>query len=78
MKVLGWRRIDLENKESSIHGIQDFCTEQGDDHCVGDTCDSFFASDRVLNSVGKDIDLGDDVIPVYKINSKVLRTIVIL
>lgn len=80
MKVIGWRRIDLDDptKNLNLHGIKYYCTEDGDKNCVGSTCESFYASDIVLDRVVGDIEIGSEIIPVYKKESKVLRTIVII
>lgn len=76
MKVVGIRRVDFESDGKSIHGYKYYCTDV-DDNVVGNTTDSFFASDRVVNSLKKDISLDDEVIPCYKRDSRSLSTIII-
>lgn len=75
MKVVGIRRIDIDRDGSSIHGYKYFCTEPVDG-VAGLSVDSFFATDRLLSSLPRDISLDDEVIPVYRKESRQLRTII--
>lgn len=75
MKVVGIRRIEISNKDGEVRGYKFYCTEN-DPNVAGVSVDSFFASDRLLSTLPRDIQLDDEVIPVYKRESRSLRTVV--
>lgn len=77
MKVVGIRRIDISSDKGEVHGYKYYCNES-DPNVSGFSVDSFFVSDRLLSSLPRDIALEDEVVPVYKKESKALRTVVFL
>lgn len=77
MKVIGIRRLEIDNSNGSYRGYKYYCTET-DPNVAGFTTDSFTISDRQLSNLPRDIQLDDDVLPVYKKDSKVLRTVIFL
>lgn len=77
MTVVGIRRVDMDRDGRSYHGNKYFVTDT-EDNVDGVTTDSFFASDYLLSSLKKAITLGDEIVPVYKRESRTLRTIVFL
>lgn len=78
MKVVGIRRIDIVNDNGVVNGYQYHCTSDEDSSVAGVTVEKFFASDRVLNALKRDIQLGDEIMPIYPRESKRLRTILFL
>lgn len=77
MKVIGIRRIDINNDRGAYHGYKYYCTDK-DDNVAGVITDTFTISDRVANELPRDIALDDEVIPVYKRESKVVRSVIIM
>lgn len=75
MKVVGIRRIEIKTENGEVRGYKYYCTEPAKD-VAGVSVDSFFVSDRLLSNLPRDIALDDEVIPVYKRESKTLRTVV--
>lgn len=75
MKVVGIRRIEIHNENGDVRGYKYYCTES-DPNVAGVVTDSFFASDRVLSNCPRDIALDDNVLPVYKRDSKQLRAVI--
>ena len=78
MKVVGIRRIDIDNDNGVVRGYQYHCTSDEDSAVAGVSVEKFFASDRVLNALKRDIQLGDEIMPIYPRESKRLRTILFL
>lgn len=77
MKVVGIRRVDIKSDNGLISGYKYYCTEAAD-NVAGVVTDSFFASDRLLKTLPRDIVIDDEVLPVYKRESKQLRSVVFL
>lgn len=75
MKVIGIRRIDITNDNGSFHGYKYYCTEE-DPNVAGVIADSFTISDDVASSLPRDICIDDEVIPVYRRESKRIRTVI--
>lgn len=75
MKVVGIRRIDISNANGEYHGYKYYCTEK-DQNVAGVLTDTFTLSDRFLSSMDREICLEDEVIPVYKRDSKVIRSVI--
>lgn len=77
MTVVGLRRVDISNRDTDIHGYKVFCEEEVE-HVEGVATSSFFASDRILSSLKKPVQIGSELIPIYPQGSKSLKTIIFL
>lgn len=77
MKVVGIRRVDINYDSGSVHGYQYHLTEEGSG-VAGVAVDKIFVSDRLLNTLSRDIQLGDEIMPIYPRESRRLRTILFL
>lgn len=75
MEVIGIRRIDISSANGEYHGYKYYCTDE-DPNVAGRITETFTLSDRASSNLSRQICLGDDVIPVYKRDSKVIRTVI--
>lgn len=75
MKIVGKRYIDIKNEKGSFQGYRFYCTDDSNPDVDGLMVDSFVASTKLIASLKRDPDIGDDVMPVYPKESKSLRTI---
>ena len=75
MKIVGKRYININNEKGSFQGYKYFCTDDSNHDVDGLMVDSFVASSKLIATLKRDPEIGDEVMPVYPKESKSLRTI---